>query len=427
MFNERIIKMARSEKAFEIACDIYRDHGVDPVKAIETLKKIPVSLHAWQGDDVVGFENFETALTGGCQVTGNYPGRARTSDELRDDLDQVLKLVPGTSRVCLQGHQVDKMIPGVDRDGFTIEHFSGWMDWAKERKIGMDIAPCFYSHPKLDHGLSLSHPDKGIRDFWINHGKAIRHVAAEFGKVSGSASVCNFWMPDGFKDIPADKLAPRQRMAESLNTIFAEKISDELELDALESKLFGIGTESCTITSHDFCLTYSALHDILICLDSGHFHPTESVADKLSALKALQRKILLHVSRGVRWDSDHVIVLNDELLNIGREIAFCGADDIYIGLDYFDATINRVGAWVIGAQNMLKSLLIGMLEPVKEVCDAENSFDFTARLALSEDIKTLPWGAVWEEYLERNQILPINDFLKLLKEYEQDVQFKRVN
>ena len=412
---------------YQIAKEIYEAKGIDTEKVLTDLSKIALSIHAWQADDVTGFENTGHALTGGCQVTGNYPGRARNADETREDLEFAMKFIPGKHRVCLQAHQVDKMLPNTDRDEFSIDNFANWKNWSQAKSIPLDIAPVFYSHPKLDHGLSLSHPDKGIRDFWINHGKAIRHVAAEFGKVSGSASVCNFWMPDGFKDIPADKLAPRQRMAESLNTIFAEKISDELELDALESKLFGIGTESCTITSHDFCLTYSALHDILICLDSGHFHPTESVADKLSALKALQRKILLHVSRGVRWDSDHVIVLNDELLNIGREIAFCGAEDIYIGLDYFDATINRVGAWVIGAQNMLKSLLIGMLEPVKEVCDAENSFDFTARLALSEDIKTLPWGAVWEEYLERNQILPINDFLKLLKEYEQDVQFKRVN
>ena len=412
---------------YRIAKEIYEDKGIDTEKVLTDLSKIALSIHAWQADDVTGFENTGHALTGGCQVTGNYPGRARNADETREDLEFAMKFIPGKHRVCLQAHQVDKMFPNTDRDEFSIDNFATWRNWSQAKSIPLDIAPVFYSHPKLDHGLSLSHPDKGIRDFWINHGKAIRHVAAEFGKVSGSASVCNFWMPDGFKDIPADKLAPRVRMAESLNTIFAEKISDELELDALESKLFGIGTESCTITSHDFCLTYSALHDILICLDSGHFHPTESVADKLSALKALQRKILLHVSRGVRWDSDHVIVLNDELLNIGREIAFCGAEDIYIGLDYFDATINRVGAWVIGSQNMLKSLLIGMLEPVKEVCDAENSFDFTARLALSEDIKTLPWGAVWEEYLERNQILPINDFLKLLKEYEQDVQFKRVN
>ena len=232
--------MSRIEHAFEIACEIYREYGVDPVQVIETLKKIPVSLHAWQGDDVVGFENFATALTGGCQVTGNYPGRAGNADELRSDLDMVLKLVPGTSRVCLQGHQVDKMIPGVDRDGFGVEHFSSWLAWAKERKIGMDIAPCFYSHPKLDHGLSLSHPDPGIRKFWIDHGQAIRRIGAEFGKVLQTPSVCNFWLPDGFKNIPADRYAPRMRLAESLDTIFAEKIDEKYEIPRKAKNTFKI-------------------------------------------------------------------------------------------------------------------------------------------------------------------------------------------
>ena len=410
---------------YRIAKEIYTQNGVDTEKVLEKLSQIALSIHAWQADDVTGFENTGHALTGGCQVTGNYPGRARTADEARQDLEFAMKFIPGKHRVCLQGHQVDKMFKNVDRDSFTIDNFADWRDWSSATGVAIDIAPAFYSHPKLENGLSLSHPDKGIRDFWINHGKAIRHIAAEFGKVSDTPSVCNFWMPDGFKDIPADRLNPRKRMVESLDTIFAEKIDDSLELDALESKLFGIGTESCTITSHDFCLAYTAKNDILMCLDSGHFHPTESIADKISSLKALNRKILLHVSRGVHWDSDHVIVLNDELLNIGREIAFCGSEDIYIGLDYFDATINRVGAWVIGSQNMLKSLLIGLLEPSKQICDAENNFDFTARLALEENIKTLPWQLVWQEYLDRNNIVSTADFLKQLKDYEKEVQFKR--
>lgn len=411
--------MSRVEKAFEIACDIYREHGVDPVKAIETLKTIPVSLHAWQGDDVVGFENFETALTGGCQVTGNYPGRARTADELRDDLDQVLKLVPGTARVCLQGHQVDKMIPGVDRDGFTIEHFANWLDWAKERKIGMDIAPCFYSHPKLDHGLSLSHPDPAIRKFWIDHGLNIRRIGAEFGKALGTPSVCNFWMPDGFKDIPADRFSPRMRLAESLDTIFAEKIDEKYELDAVESKLFGIGVESCTIGSHDFYLMYAAKNNKLICLDSGHFHPTESIADKLSSIVAQQGRILLHVSRGVRWDSDHVILLNDELLSIAREAAVYGyLDKIFFCLDYFDASINRVAAMAIGARNMQKSLLIALLEPTALLKKEEDAFDFSARMARQEEIKTLPWSSIWEYYCETQNVG--NDFgiMQQIKSYE---------
>lgn len=409
-------------KSFEAACDIYRAHGVDPVSAIEKLKTIPVSLHAWQGDDVVGFENFETALTGGCQVTGNYPGRARTADELRDDLDLVLKLVPGKSRVCLQGHQVDRMIPGVDRDGFTIEHFSNWLAWAKEKNIGLDIAPCYYSHPKLDHGLSLSHPDAGIRKFWIDHGKAIRRIGEEFGKTLGTPAVCNFWMPDGFKDIPADRYAPRLRLAESLDTIFSDKIDEKYLLDAVESKLFGIGVESCTVGSHDFYLMYAAQNNKLICLDSGHFHPTESIADKLSAIVARQGRILLHVSRGVRWDSDHVILLNDELLSIAREAAVYGfIDKIFFCLDYFDASINRIGAMVIGARNMQKALLIALLEPTALLKKEEDAWDFTSRMARQEEIKTLPWSAVWRYYCESENIPDDFSFMQEIKEYEKKI------
>ena len=409
-------------KSFEAACDIYRAHGVDPVSAIEKLKTIPVSLHAWQGDDVVGFENFETALTGGCQVTGNYPGRARTADELRADLDLVLKLVPGKSRVCLQGHQVDRMIPGVDRDGFTIEHFSNWLAWAKEKNIGLDIAPCYYSHPKLDHGLSLSHPDAGIRKFWIDHGKAIRRIGEEFGKTLGTPAVCNFWMPDGFKDIPADRYAPRLRLAESLDTIFSDKIDEKYLLDAVESKLFGIGVESCTVGSHDFYLMYAAQNNKLICLDSGHFHPTESIADKLSAIVARQGRILLHVSRGVRWDSDHVILLNDELLSIAREAAVYGfIDKIFFCLDYFDASINRIGAMVVGARNMQKALLIALLEPTALLKKEEDAWDFTSRMARQEEIKTLPWSAVWRYYCESENIPDDFSFMQEIKEYEKKI------
>lgn len=419
--------MSNTTKAFEIACDIYRAHGVDPVQAIETLKKIPVSLHAWQGDDVVGFENFETALTGGCQVTGNYPGRARTADELRSDLDLVLKLVPGTKRVCLQGHQVDKMIPGVDRDGFSIDNFSGWLGWAQEKSIGMDIAPCYYSHPKLDHGLSLSHPDPAIRKFWIDHGKAIRRIGEEFGKKLGTPAVCNFWMPDGFKDIPADRYTPRLRLAESLDTIFAEKIDEKYLLDAVESKLFGIGVESCTVGSHDFYLMYAARNNKLICLDSGHFHPTESIADKLSAIVAQQGRILLHVSRGVRWDSDHVILLNDELLSIAREAAVYGfIDKIFFCLDYFDASINRVAAMVTGARNMQKALLIALLEPTSLLKQEEDSWDFTARMARQEQIKTLPWASVWRYYCESENIPDDYAFMQEVKEYEKTVLSTRI-
>ena len=418
--------MNRKEDAFRVACEIYREYGVNPVKAMENLKEIPVSIHAWQGDDVVGFEKFESALTGGCQVTGNYPGRARNADELRQDLDTALRLIPGTKRVCLQGHQVDRMLPGADRDAFTIENFSAWLDWAKQNRLGLDIAPAFYSHPKLDHGYSLSHSNPEIRQFWINHGKMIRRIAAEFGKTLGTPSICNFWAPDGSKDIPADRFTPRRRLSESLDAIFEEKIDDRYEIDAVESKLFGIGVESYTVGSNDFYMMYAARRGKMICLDSGHFHPTESIADKLSAVISQQGSILLHVSRGVRWDSDHVIVLNDELLSIAREaVAYGYLDKIRFCLDYFDASINRIAAWVIGARNLQKALLIALLEPTDLLRKEENSFDFSGRLARLEQIKTLPWNSVWNYYCESQNLPDDYEFMKQIRRYETDVLLKR--
>ncbi len=418
--------MNRTERAFELACEIYHEYGIDPAGAIGKLSQIPVSIHAWQGDDVCGFENSSHALTGGCQVTGNYPGRARNAEELRRDLDLALGLLPGTKRVCLQGHQVDRMLPGVDRDAFTIENFSDWMDWAKQKRLGMDIAPAFYSHPILDHGLSLSHPNPDIRSFWINHGIAIRKIAAEFGKTLGTASICNFWVPDGFKDIPADRFTPRKLLSNSLNTIFAEKIDEQYELDAVEAKLFGIGVESYTVGSHDFYLMYAARNHKLICLDSGHFHPTEAIADKLSSIIAQQGRILLHVSRGVRWDSDHVIVLNDELLNIAREAVVYGyLDQINFCLDYFDASINRIAAWVIGTRNLQKALLIALLEPVNLLRYDEAHWNFSSRLALQEEIKTLPWSSVWNYYCEKQGIPEDRAFMREIENYEKKELVKR--
>jgi len=418
--------MSIVEKNFNIASEIYASHGVDVNAALDKLASIPVSLHAWQGDDVTGFESTGHALTGGCQVTGNYPGRAGNADELRSDLDMALGQLPGVNRVCLQGHEVDKMFPGVDRDAFTIDNFSNWLDWAKERKIGMDIAPAFYSHVKLDNGLSLSHPDPEIRKFWINHGKAIRKIGEVFGRELGTASVCNFWAPDGYKDIPADRLSPRERLRDSLDEIFAEKIDPAFELDAVEPKLFGIGTESYTTGSNDFYLTYAASRNKLICFDTGHFHPTESVADKLSSVIALQGKILLHVSRGVRWDSDHVTVLNDELRSVARETVRCGnPENIYICLDYFDASINRIAAWVVGCRNFRKALLIALLEPYKMLKDAENEFDFSKRLALFGAIDTLPWGAVWDYFCEKSGVDPDFCVMDKIRDYEKKVLINR--
>lgn len=412
--------MNRIETAYQLARECYAEHGVDTDAAIAKLAAVPISIHAWQGDDVTGFENTAHALTGGCQVTGNYPGRARTADELRDDLDLALKLIPGRHRVNLQGHQVDRMLPGVDRDGFTLDNFSGWLDWARAKKLhGLDLAPAFYSHPNLKDGLSLSHPDAGIRRFWIDHGRACREIGAAFGRALGTPAVCNFWAPDGFKDTPADRFAPRMRLMESLDACFEPQISPAEERDAVECKLFGIGTESCTVGSHEFYMLYAMRTHKMLCFDSGHFHPTESIADKLSSVFCMMDEILLHVSRGVRWDSDHVTILNDELLSIARESAVYGyLDKIHLALDYFDASINRIAAWVVGCRNLQKALLIAFLEPSR-ARDCEAAGDFTGRLAAQEAAKSLPWGAVWDYFCGKHNLPSGMEFMSEISAYEK--------
>ncbi|MEI6168915.1 MAG: L-rhamnose isomerase [bacterium] len=418
--------MKETEKAYQRACDKYAEYGVDVSSALLRLDSISIAIHAWQGDDVVGFERNEHSLTGGCQVTGNYPGRARTADELRADLEVALKLIPGRHRVCLQAHQVDRMFNGVDRDGYGIEHFSKWMDWAEHHNLKMDIAPAFYSHKNLDNGMSLSHPDRAIRQFWINHGKSIRRIAAKMGKKLGAPSICNIWVPDGFKDTPADRQSPRLRLQDSLDEIFADTLPHKYLRDSIESKLFGIGVESYTVGSHDFCLGYTVKKKKLLCLDTGHFHPTESIADKLSAVMCHLDEILLHISRGVRWDSDHVPVLNDELISITQEsVRYDYLKRINFCLDYFDASINRVAAWVIGVRNMRKALLNALLEPHKILCDLENKRDFTGRLALQEEAKMLPLGAVWEYYCLKSNVPPGFCFMDDIRKYESRVLMKR--
>lgn len=410
------------ESLFNIARDSYAQYGVDAAAALEKLEQIKVSIHAWQGDDVTGFENINHALTGGCQVTGNYPGRARNSEELRCDLCVAMKLIPGRHRVCIQAHQVDQMFPGVDRDAFSIDNFSGWLAWSMAEKLPIDIAPAFYSHPKFDHNMSLSHHDSGIRRFWIDHGQAARRIGVEFGRALDTVSICNFWIPDGFKDTPADRFTPRLRLRDSLDSIFSIQVDSNYLLDAVESKLFGIGSESCTVGSHDFYLNYAAKRNKLICLDTGHFHPTESVADKLSSIIAMQGRVLLHVSRGVRWDSDHVIVLNDELLQLAREAVVYGyLNQITFCLDYFDASINRLAAWVIGTRNLLKALLIALLEPTALLVELENSGNFSGRLALQEEIKALPWQWIWQYYCERQNVAHNESFMNEINTYERDV------
>jgi len=415
------------EKAYEIARQHYAEIGVDSDEAMEQLKKIAISLHCWQGDDVGGFETAGAELSGGgIQATGNYPGKARTISELQSDIEKALSLIPGRHRLNLHACYLDNGGKFVDRNEITAEHFQSWIDWAKTNKLGMDFNPTYFSHEKADDGFTLSHPDKGIRDFWIEHGIACRKIGAEMGKQLGSTTVTNIWVPDGYKDIPVDRLAPRERLANSLDKIFAEKIDPAIHLDAVESKLFGIGAESYTVGSHEFYLGYAVSRQKLLCLDAGHFHPTEVISDKISSVLNFVPELLLHVSRPVRWDSDHVVILNDELCSIAQELIRSGKiDKVHIGLDFFDASINRIAAWVIGTRCMIKALLIALLEPIKSLREMEASGDFTSRLAMLEEIKTLPFGAVWDYYCIKSNVPAGQSWLKEVKEYEKDVLNKR--
>ncbi len=411
--------------AFNLARERYTALGVDVDVALAALAKIPVSLHCWQGDDVGGFENFGGALGGGLAVTGNHPGKARTPDELRADLDTALALIPGKHRLNLHAFYGEFGGKKVDRDAIEPKHFSNWISWAKKNGLGLDFNPTCFSHPKSADGFTLSHADKGIRNFWIEHCRRSRDIGAAMGKALGKTCVTNVWIPDGYKDTPADRVAPRARLAESLDAVFKKAISPKLNLDAVEPKLFGIGSESYVVGSHEFYLGYAISRKKLLCLDAGHYHPTESIADKISSVMQYLPEILLHVSRGVRWDSDHVVILNDDLLAIAREIAVNGyTDRVHIGLDYFDASINRVAAWIIGTRNMLRALLIALLE-TPLIRTAEAAGDFTTRLALQEEAKSLPFGAVWDFYCESKGV-PVGDaWLNEVKSCEKNVLANR--
>ena len=413
------------EDAYRLAQDQYDVLGVNTAAALAALEKIPVSLHCWQGDDVGGFEHDGGALGGGLAVTGNYPGRARTPDDLRADLAKALSLIPGRHRVNLHAFYGEFGGKKVDRDAIEPAHFTGWIDWAAGQKIGLDFNPTCFAHPKAADGFTLSHADKGIRNFWIEHCRRSREIGAAMGKALGTPCVTNVWVPDGFKDTPADRLAPRVRLAESLDEVFKTPLPPEHVLDAVEPKLFGIGTESCTVGSAEFYLGYCITRKKLLCLDSGHFHPTETISDKISSVLLYLPEILLHVSRGVRWDSDHVVTLGDDLLAIAREIVATGEPErVHIGLDYFDASINRIAAWAIGTRNLLKALLVGLLEPCR-IREAEAEGDFTARLALQEEAKALPWNAVWDFYCA-SQGVPVGAaWLDDVKAYERNVTGKR--
>ncbi|MBI3464142.1 MAG: L-rhamnose isomerase [Planctomycetes bacterium] len=413
--------------AYELARERYASLGVNTETAMARLRGVPISLHCWQGDDVGGFENDAGLTGGGIQATGNYPGKARNADELRADLDRTLSLIPGKHRLNLHAIYAETHGRQVERDQLGPEHFTAWIDWARSRRLGLDFNGTFFSHPLAADGFTLAHRDEGIRKFWVNHGIACRRIGERFGRELGSPCITNVWIPDGFKDIPVDRRSPRELLRRSLDEIFAEPLDPRFQLDAVESKLFGIGSESYVVGSHEFYLGYAIERRKVLCLDAGHFHPTEGIADKLSSVLAWLDRLLLHVSRGVRWDSDHVVILSDELRAIAEEIVRGQyLDRVHVGLDFFDASINRVAAWVIGTRAMLKSLLIALLEPIETLRYLEASGDFTGRLALLEELKTLPYGAVWDYYCQ-SQDVPVGfDWLEVVRAYERDVLALRI-
>lgn len=412
---------------YSFARETYAALGVDTEPVLQKLAAIPISLHCWQGDDVGGFEKAGGTPGGGLAVTGNHPGKARTPGELRADLDKALTLIPGKHRLNLHACYAELGGKKVERTDYTIGHFQNWIDWCKARGLGFDFNPTYFSHPLAAGGFTLSHPDESVRRYWIGHGIACRRIAADAGRQLGKTVVTNFWIPDGSKDQPADRKAPRARLEESLDAIFSEKIDARLNLDAVESKLFGIGSESYVVGSHEFYLGYAVKNQKLVCLDAGHFHPTESLADKISSVLQFVPALLLHVSRGVRWDSDHVVLLDDATRAIAEEIVrgdFLART--FIGLDYFDASINRIAAWVIGTRNALKALLLALLEPAAKLRELENAGDFTGRLALFEELKSLPFAAVWDEHCRRQNVPVGAAWLDEVRRHEREVLALRV-
>ena len=412
--------------SYSLAQEAYATLGVDTEAALQKLQTVPISLHCWQGDDVAGSENPDAALSGGIQATGNYPGKARTNVQLRQDLDKALSLSPGKHRLNLHALYADLDGQKIERNAYTTAQFQVWIDWCKERGLGLDFNPSYFSHPLSADGFTLAHKDAGIRQFWIEHGIASRKIAADIGKQIGKTCVTNFWIPDGYKDTPVDRKAPRKRLEASLDAIFAQPIDPALNLDAVECKLFGIGSESYVVGSHEFYMGYAVKNQKLICLDAGHFHPTENLSDKISSVLQFVPELLLHVSRGVRWDSDHVVLVDDATRAIMEELVrgdFLGRT--HIGLDFFDASINRIAAWVIGTRNALKCLLLALLEPATALRQAEDEGDYTSRLALLEEAKSLPFGAVWDEYCKRQNVPVGTAWLAEVKSYEREVLSKR--
>ena len=414
------------QTAYAAAKERYAMLGVDTGAALDALSTISISLHCWQGDDVGGFESPDAELGGGLAATGNYPGKARNAGELRSDLDEAYSLIPGTHRLNLHAIYAETGGRKVERNALLPEHFAAWVDWARENGRGIDFNPTCFSHPLAESGFTLASYDEGIRSFWIEHCIACRKIGEHIGRELGSPCVTNVWIPDGFKDTPVDRKTPRLLLKESLDAIFAEKLDPGCNLDSVESKLFGLGSESYVAGSHEFYLGYALANHILLCLDSGHFHPTETISDKISSVLAFLDEILLHVSRGVRWDSDHVVVLSDDLQAIAQETVRGGfLERVHIGLDYFDASINRVAAWVIGTRSALRALLMALLEPIDHMRALEVAGDYTARLALLEGLKGLPSGAVWDHFCLQQGVPVGTGFMDEIQAYEKQTLSQR--
>ena len=414
-----------TKKAYEYAKEIYALIGVDTDEVIEKLKKVQISVNCWQADDVGGFLFKDIALSGGIQATGNYPGKARTPDELRKDFEFAMSLIPGKHRLNLHAIYADTD-EHPDLDEIEPRHFEKWVKWAKKNEIALDFNPTCFSHPMADSGFTISSADDKVRAFWIEHCKRSRVISEYFGKELGSKSVNNFWFPDGYKDTPVDREAPRRRMMEALDEVFSTNIDANYTAEAVESKVFGIGAESYTVGSNEFCLGYAATRNKMVCLDAGHFHPTESIADKISSVLLFTDELLLHVSRPVRWDSDHVVTMDDELMNIATALVRNDAlSRTHIGLDFFDASINRIAAWVIGTRNMIKALMRAMLEPTEELKKIELSGDYTKRLMMLEELKSYPFTAVWDYYCELCGVPVRENWFNEVKNYEINVLEER--
>lgn len=411
---------------FKDAKKEYERWGINVEDVFDKLKNVPISVHCWQGDDVGGFEANKESLSGGIDVTGNYPGKATTPEELRQDIEKALSLIPGQHRVNLHAIYAETDGEVVERDQLEPKHFEKWVTWAKQHGLGLDFNPTLFSHKKSEDGLTLSHPDPQIRQFWIDHCIASRRIGEYFGRELGTPCLTNIWIPDGYKDVPSDRLTPRKRLKESLDKIFAAEVDEQLNIDAVESKLFGIGSEAFVVGSHEFYMNYASKNNKLCLLDTGHYHPTEMVSNKISAMLLFNEKLALHVSRPVRWDSDHVVTFDDELKEIALEIVRNDAlDQVMIGLDFFDASINRVAAWTIGTRNMIKALLYGMLMPNEQLKELQEKGDFTRRLALIEEFKTYPFGAIWDYYCEVMDVPVKEQWLEDIADYEQTVLSSR--